>query len=154
MTKDQFSRYKVYPNGQIYDLDRKDFLKQFKSNKYLQCRLVDNNGNAIVMGVHTVVAMFLLPDWFEGCIVHHKDGDTKHNEVTNLQCMSREEHSRHHADCTRLAEYIKSNGPHNKGKKMSAEFCEKCRISAKKRHFLSNQKPDKNGMIKPFIIIK
>ena len=44
-----------------------------------------------------------------------------------------------------LAEYTKLNGPANKGKKMSKEFCEKCRQSASKRGFNGNQFIDKYG---------
>jgi len=38
-----------------------------------------------------------LGKWFEGCIVHHIDGDGCNNDPTNLVCMSRAEHSRLHA---------------------------------------------------------
>ena len=61
------------------------------------------------------------------------------SSLNNLEIKSRSEHSRYHADATALIEYSKKNGPHNKGKKMSAEFCQKCRQSALKRGFNGNQ---------------
>ena len=50
-----------------------------------------------------------------------------------------------HCDKNILAEYTRLNGPANKGKKMSKEFCEKCRQSASKRGFNGNQFIDKYG---------
>jgi len=33
----------------------------------------------------------------EGCVVHHKDGDSLNNVLDNLDCISGEEHRAHHA---------------------------------------------------------
>lgn len=129
-----FDRYSVSETGDIYDKKYQRYSKSFKSNKYLQCRLVDNEGQIHIMGVHVAVAMFHSPDYYPGCVVHHKDENTLHNDIANLECLDRSEHSAKHADSERLANYIRVQGPWNKGKKMSIEFCQKCSDSAKRRH--------------------
>ncbi|MBQ8327062.1 MAG: HNH endonuclease, partial [Lachnospiraceae bacterium] len=83
-------------------------------------------------------------DYFEGCIVHHEDENKQNNWAYNLTCETRSAHSKRHASRTRLSEHVKANGPANKGKKMSEEFCQKCSDSAKNRGFNSNQFIDKN----------
>lgn len=133
LLKTSFSRYIVYPDGRIYDTKSNKFCKTFKSNKYTQCCLFDNDNKKHVLGVHTVVAMFHCDDYFEGCVVHHVDEDTRNNSASNLRCTTRSKHSRFHANADSLIKYIKENGPPNKGKKMSKEFCEKCSKSAKRR---------------------
>lgn len=119
-------------------------MKPFMSNKYYQVYLIDRTGSGHIFGVHTVVAMKYL-DYYEGCVIHHEDGDPHNNAVSNLVVMSRSEHSRSHIkDAHFLAEYIRTNGPANKGKKMSPEFCQKCSISAKKRWSVANKYADKD----------
>ena len=146
MTKDDFSRYEVRDGGTIIDCNKNTQVKIFKSNGYLQCRLVDNDGVPHIVGVHVAVAMFHCLDYFEGCIVHHEDENKQNNWSYNLTCETRSEHSKRHASKTRLSEYVKANGPANKGKKMSNEFCKKCSDSAKLRGFNGNQFIDKHNM--------
>lgn len=139
MTKEQFSRYIVYDGGIIFDKIRGCNIKIFNSNGYHQCRLISDEGKEHILGVHSVVAMFHCPDYFEGCIVHHEDEDKQNNWAYNLKCITRSAHSKKHANTTRLRDYVLSNGPANKGKKMSDEFKEKCRQSAIRRGFNGNQ---------------
>ena len=133
MKKEDFSRYLVYDGGKIYDIKLNRFSKIFRSNDYLQCRMVDNDGVVRIMGVHTAVCMFNHPEYFEGCVIHHIDGNKYNNYVSNLHPMTRSEHTELHCNRHVLADYIKRNGPANKGKKMSDDFREKCRQSAFKR---------------------
>lgn len=143
------SRYEATEDGHVFDKERNCFIKEFKSNKYLQCQVYDDEGIPHIFGVHQVVARLRCSDWFEGCIVHHKDEDGHNNRPDNLECYSRSTHSRYHVYQSGhshvLADHIKLCGPHNKGKKMSQEFCEKCSISAIQRGFNGNQYVDKNG---------
>lgn len=88
-------RYIVTPEGIIYDKTTGNPIKTFKSNKYLQCCIFDENGKH-VMGVHNVVAQALCPDWFEGCVVHHKDNNQHNNNIENLECMKLSDHTRQH----------------------------------------------------------
>ncbi len=32
-----------------------------------------------------------------GCLIHHKDGNILNNDISNLQCMTRGDHMRHHS---------------------------------------------------------
>ena len=142
------SRYRATDDGHIFDKENQCFIKEFKSNKYLQCQVYDDNGQVHVLGVHQVVARLRCLDWFEGCIVHHKDGDCHNNSVNNLSCYSRSYHSRQHiidsGSSKRLSDYVKEHGPANKGKTMSEEFKHKCSCSARRRGFNGNQYVDRN----------
>lgn len=116
----------IYRNGSI--------LKSFKSNNYRQVLLFDTDGKRKTCGVHVVVAMKYL-DYFEGCVVHHKDGNTLNNTIENLEVLSSSEHSRKHVlqSGNTLGNLMRGKIPWNKGMKMSKEFCEKCSKSAKRR---------------------
>lgn len=138
MTKDDFSDYIVTEDGHIFKKSGEE-VKQFKSNKYMQCLLYDNNHIRHVLGVHTVIAMFLYKNYKSGHVVHHKDGDTHNNSIENLESMYRKDHSKmHNKNNLNLANYVRIHGPANKGKKMSDEFCKKCSESAKLRHQRKN----------------
>lgn len=89
-------------------------------------------------------------DWYEGCVIHHIDGNPHNNHVGNLKVESRSEHSKHHmCGNMTLANYIREHGPHNKGKIMPESYREICRVSARKRveryGFLGNGYIDKFG---------
>lgn len=128
------SDYYATDDGRIFRKSTGKELKYFKSNKYLQCVVFDDEGKTHTLGVHTVVARLRLPDFQEGYLVHHKDENTHNNSVTNLECMSRSEHAKlHMKDNRMLANYIKKHGPVNKGKPATKRFREKCRQSALKR---------------------
>lgn len=134
--KEKFPRYDATEDGKV--LRDGELLRPFKSNKYLQVVLFDADGMSHTLGVHTVVAMKYL-DYYDGCIVHHRDNDGHNNHVSNLEVMSRSQHSREHGKYNRtLADYVQLHGPVNKGKKMTPEFCKKCSESAKRRHSKRN----------------
>lgn len=118
--------------GNIYSVKLNRYIKQFNSNGYKQVVLRNNNGK-FVKGVHQVVAMSFLDDYFDGCVVHHKDENKHNNNVSNLECLTVNDHARYHANVEKLLLYVKTHEPHNKGKKMSKEFCEHCKQSALKR---------------------
>jgi hypothetical protein len=63
-----------------------------------------------------------------------------------LEVLTRKTHAYFHNKGSRiLADYVKINGPANKGKKMPKEVCEKCSKSAKLRGFNGTKFIDKNG---------
>lgn len=127
--KIEFPNYDVDENGIVYKDDKP--IKPFKSNKYLQVLLFDKDHKRHVVGVHTVVAMKLLDGYYKGCVVHHKDGNTHNNHVSNLEVMARNEHCRKHGkDNKSFANLNKGKPAWNRGMKMPKEFCEKCRKSA------------------------
>lgn len=128
-----FSNYYASSDGVIYRSDM-TVIKPFNSNGYYQVYLKDDLGVSKVKGVHQLIAATFI------------DQDKHNNALNNLQVKSRSEHSRQHADPKLLIRYIDEHGPHNKGKKMSSEFCEKCRQSALKRGFNGNQYVKKIGV--------
>lgn len=144
--------YKVDPFGNVYN-SQGIKIKPSNSNGYKQVQIYDNNHNIIHKGIHQLVAETFAPDWFEGCVVHHIDEIKHNNHIENLKCETVSDHARHHANPQALIDWIKNNGPHNKGKKMSKEFCEKCRQAVKNRKrnpfnkpkFHGNQYTDKDG---------
>ena len=131
-------------------------IKQFNSNGYKQVLLFDNDHNRIIKGVHQIVAEAHNPDFYDGCIVHHKDENKQNNNVENLEVMSKSDHCKLHADPSNVIKYIKQNGPTNKGQKMSKNFRESCRRAAIKRYkenpnlakFKGNQYVDANKIAK------
>ncbi|MBP5423890.1 MAG: HNH endonuclease [Paludibacteraceae bacterium] len=90
------NRYKITKDGQIFDKENNyKPIKTFKSNKYMQCCIYDENGKHVV-GVHNVVAQALCDDWFDGCVVHHKDNNQCNNAVDNLECLDLVSHVKLH----------------------------------------------------------
>ena len=146
--KTLFPNYDVTEDGRIFK--NGIYMKPFKSNKYDQVLLFDADHKRHIMGVHSVVAMKYLPNYYKGCIVHHKDENTHNNSVRNLEILSRAEHARHHVIESEYFRYSRKGvEPWNKGLKMSEEFCRKCRESANKnkrqRTFHGNQYIDQYG---------
>ena len=127
------SNYYADRFGNVYKPDGSKIIP-FNSNGYEQVYMRDDDDKRKILGVHQVVGMTFLSEYYPGCVVHHKDENKHNNNDTNLIIESRSDHSRHHADPSSLINHINTHGPHNKGKKMSPEFCEPCRQSALKRH--------------------
>lgn len=135
--KEEYPNYDVDENGNVYKNNK--MIKPFKSNKYLQVVMYNKEGDKKVFGVHTVVAMKYLDDYFQGCVVHHKDEDTHNNKLNNLEILERGEHTKlHMKNSNFLSNYVKEHGAWNKGKKMTDEYREICRRSAYKRHHKNN----------------
>lgn len=142
--KEMFPNYDVDQNGNVYK--NGSVIKPFKSNKYLQVVMYDKDNNKNVFGVHTVVAMKYLDDFYKGCVVHHKDENTHNNSIENLEVLERGEHSKlHNKDNNFLADYVKTYGVWNKGMKMNDEYRNICKKSALKRGFNGNKYVDKYG---------
>lgn len=142
--KYKYPNYTVTSDGVVYKDGYE--MKPFKSNKYLQVVLYDVEHNRHVFGLHTLVAMIYLSDFYSGCVVHHKDGNTHNNNVENLEIMSRSEHSRKHGkEYCACGEYNKKYGSWNKGKPLSDEHKEHLKIACKGLKFKGNQYVDADG---------
>ena len=99
-SKEIFDGYVVSKDGTITKNDG-TAVKTFKSNKYIQCCLFDIDGKKHTVGVHTVVSMFYDDKWYDGCVVHHKDGDMHNNNLENLEVLDKSSHTKqHHKDGT------------------------------------------------------
>lgn len=141
--------YTCDTSGNVYRPDGSR-IKPFNSSGYKQVYMKDEDGKRAIKGVHQVVAMTFKPEYYPGCVVHHKDENKGHNYAENLEVESRNDHSRHHANPDAMLEWQKKNGgPVNKGQKMSDEFREKCRQSALNRKdprvFYGNQYMNRDG---------
>jgi len=70
-------------------------------NGILFNRLKNNNeyfDNKDVSNMHRYVwTTFMENDVPEGCVIHHVDRDKSNNDISNLVCMEKEEHSRWHS---------------------------------------------------------
>jgi hypothetical protein len=147
-----------YPN---YDVD--EFGNIYKNGNiitpyntrgdYLQVYLYDKNHKGKLFGVYVVVAMKYL-DYYEGCIIHHKDENKMNNHVSNLEVISRSDHSRQHMTGNTIAkEYYKTHESKKKGTKITdPKYLEKLSIAQKKRikregprKFVGNQFKNTNG---------
>lgn len=126
-----FPKFSITRHGDVY----KDGIeiKPFNSNGYLQIALDSRRKTRVIKGVHQIVAMTFIDEYYEGCHVHHKDENKHNNDVSNLEILDPQVHEKLHAKPDKLINYVKKNGSPTKGMKMSKEFCEKCRISALKR---------------------
>lgn len=126
-----YPNFKVDRTGVVYKDDVP--IKPFNSNGYHQICLNGTRNNKVIKGVHQIVAMTFDERYYDGCHVHHRDENKHNNNISNLDVEDPRDHARHHANPENLKKYVRDHGPANKGKKMSPEFCEKCRISAIKR---------------------
>lgn len=132
----EFSNYYATDDGILMNKKTGLPVKVFKSNKYLQCVVFDDSGAKHTYGVHSMIARLRLESWYDGCVVHHINGDQSDNRPDNLECLSRGEHTKMHNTtypCA-LAVYVKKYGPPNKGKKMSDSFRQHCREGAARRY--------------------
>lgn len=82
--------------GQVYD-ECGNYIKPYHyDNQYdtIYVRSYDNQPH--VIGVHQAVAMVFDPNYFTGCVVHHIDGNKYNNYWSNLEVVSRSDHTKHH----------------------------------------------------------
>lgn len=139
-----YSNYDCDENGNAYKNGKQ--IKPFNSNGYKQVLLFNEKHERKVCGVHIMVAMKYL-NYYDGCVVHHKDHNRSNNHVSNLEVIDRMEHFKLHGKeyGERFRVLYKGREPWNKGKKMTQEFREHCSIAAKKRGFVGNQFIDRYG---------
>lgn len=96
--KANFLNYYVYPNGQIFSIKSKKFIKQHNDgNGYLIVKLRQNN-QSINFKVHRLVAMIYLDNSNNLPQVNHKDGFKLNNHWTNLEWISGSDNMKHAYD--------------------------------------------------------
>ncbi len=107
--------YTITKSGEVYNPENK-LIKPFSSNGYKQvCIKPEDGSRRKIFGVHQLMAMTFIENYSPDCVTHHKDGDKTNNKLENLECKSRSEHSRQHANYIPLWKHIVYYGPHNKG---------------------------------------
>lgn len=145
---DNFPNYDCNDKGEVFKNQMP--AKVFKSNKYKQVLLIDKQGRRKVCGVHTVIAMKYL-EYFEGCVVHHKDENTDNNRLDNLEIMTRTDHARIHACANDKFKFSNKGKPSKfKGQRRDEEFCRHCSIGAKLRRLkekLQKEKERKSHLV-------
>ena len=102
--------YEVSSLGNVISLDHIDHCGRFKKGKLLKqspsgfksryfgvCLYKDGVPN---FKLSHIIAAQAFPEicgeWFEGCDVHHKDGNHRNNDINNLIVISKEEHKKIH----------------------------------------------------------
>lgn len=70
-------------------------IKQNTLFGYKICALY-KDGKGYNIRIHRYVAMLFCPDYFDGCEVHHIDGNRSNNIYTNLECISKLDHLKEH----------------------------------------------------------
>ena len=105
--------YEVSEDGDVRSIDRFDTsgarrkgrpLKPYINHGgYLDCRLMIN-GKAKGFRIHQLVMLAFVGPCPEGHIVHHVDGNTKHNHIDNLEYVTPATNSRSSSKVTRLTQ--------------------------------------------------
>jgi len=88
--------YEIDTDGNVYDVRKKRTLKpRVAKNRYLEYTFYRRRGSWHGQ-VHRLVAKTFCKDYFEGCDVHHIDGNRYNNNVSNLMCLTRAQHDKIH----------------------------------------------------------
>ena len=90
---DDYSNYRIYPDGRVYSEKRKIFLKPgVNGHGYLSCNFSSNtNKKRKSMSVHRLVALVHIPNPDNHTEVDHIDQDKLNNAIDNLRWVSRSE---------------------------------------------------------------
>jgi hypothetical protein len=88
-------KYIIHPNGQVWNLGKNSWQTQTQNpNGYMKVQL-KLNGRHDQLLVHRVVALHFIPNPYGHPQVNHLNGDKTHNDVSNLEWVSREENIQH-----------------------------------------------------------
>lgn len=66
------------------------------SDNYLRIGLRQGSRSGKRARYHNWLAQYLMPEWFEDCIVHHKDGNSLNNSLDNLEILTQSQHATKH----------------------------------------------------------
>lgn len=94
----KYPNYKIDRFGIVYDKND-EVLKtyHYDDDEHYDCvHLRDPDGKSHVVGVHVLVSMTYDPEFYPGCIVHHKNENKYDNIDLNLEVTNRSDHARLH----------------------------------------------------------
>jgi hypothetical protein len=128
-TVESCDRTVVYSDGRTYHYKRRVRMpSKCSGREHLQIVLSKNGVNYHTY-VHDVVAKTfpeICGTWFEGCVVHHIDGNPENNAPTNLTVLTRGQHVLEHPEVLERAHEMSSikgkghpnynTGPYKTGK--------------------------------------
>ena len=87
---DDYSNYRIYPDGRVYSEIRNRFMKPGNGRGYLHCGFTnDTNKKRKTMKIHRLVARLYIPNLNNHTEVDHIDQDKRNNNVANLRWVSR-----------------------------------------------------------------
>jgi len=99
---EDFPRYEITSNGQIWDLLSKRYMKPFENVMkrrpkpyYLRIALMDRNGKRRKIMVHRLVALAFVENPKKKPFVNHKNGNKHDNNFDNLEWMTNQENCIH-----------------------------------------------------------
>lgn len=88
-------KYLIYPDGTVWNLAKEAWQAQTENpNGYMKV-LLSLNGVKEQLLVHRLVALHFLPNPYGHPQVNHRNGNKRHNAVTNLEWCSRSENIQH-----------------------------------------------------------
>ena len=83
-TIEGFSRYKVSPDGEIFDTKENRNMPQCVNGGFSCCNLIGDDGKKVLCKVHRLVAFAYIETPENAHKVVHKDGDRNNNSTSNL----------------------------------------------------------------------
>jgi len=90
-----FSKYKVTPDGKVFNKDGY-LMSTFKDKDgYTVVSLSDDNNKKHLIKVHRLVATRYIPTFNYSLTVNHKDGNKDNNSVENLEWLSSADNLKH-----------------------------------------------------------
>lgn len=84
-TIEGFSRYKVSPDGEVYDTKENRNMPQCVNGGFSCCNLIGDDGKKVLCKVHRLVALSYIDNPENAHLVIHKDSNRSNNHVDNLQ---------------------------------------------------------------------
>ncbi len=92
----EFSRYRIYENGDIYDLKTNKYVSvNFTMDGYLTCTITNNIGKRKTVRIHRLVAEAYVKNFFKKPEVNHIDGVKTNNNFLNLEWCTHSENIKH-----------------------------------------------------------
>ena len=93
---DNFSKFNIYQNGNIYNNYKKHYMKGWLSpDGYCKIKMIDDTGKNHTLSRHRVVAICFIPNPKNYTEVNHIDGNKLNNYVENLEWCNHSQNIKH-----------------------------------------------------------
>ena len=84
-TIEGYTRYKVSPDGEVFDTKENRKMPQCVNGGFSCCNLIDDSGKKVLCKIHRLIALSYVDNPENAHLVVHKDNDRTNNCVENLQ---------------------------------------------------------------------